>query len=362
MTLRLSPDQLINRIHEAALVPDIWPEILGEMGEAIGGNGGVMFAVRDGYVRGVNSIEHHETMRRFMSEGWSEKDQTLKRAFLRNHAGFLGDADLFTEDELAQDEVYRDFYRKHGLDYRAGTIIPMPIGDSVAVIVFRSGEQGPVDERIIAHMDSMRAHLARSSLIANRLGFEKARAQAEALQMLGLPGMVLRNSGRAFAANALFEALIPTVFQDRMQRISIAEPAADALLANALSSLSLTQGVRSIPVPGTDNRVPMIVHLVPVRGAAHDLFSQATALMVVTPVDRASVPTADVLQGLFDLTPAEARVARGIGEARTISDIADIQGSSRETVRTQVKAVLEKTGLDRQQQLVSLLAGQITPQ
>jgi len=43
-----------------------------------------------------------------------------------------------------------------------------------------------------------------------------------------------------------------------------------------------------------------------------DIFTQATALLVVTPVDRAAVPTAEVLQGLFDLTPAEARGAGGI--------------------------------------------------
>ena len=57
-----------------------------------------------------------------------------------------------------------------------------------------------------------------------------------------------------------------------------------------------------------------------------DIFTQATALLVVTPVDRAAVPTAEVLQGLFDLTPAEARVARGIGQAEAIDALADATG------------------------------------
>jgi DNA-binding CsgD family transcriptional regulator len=105
----------------------------------------------------------------------------------------------------------------------------------------------------------------------------------------------------------------------------------------------------------------MVLHVIPVRGAARDIFTQATVLLVVTPVDRAAVPTAEVLQGLFDLTPAEARVARGISEARTVEVLAGTLGVSRETVRTQLKSVLTKTGLSRQQELISLLAGKAFP-
>jgi hypothetical protein len=39
-----------------------------------------------------------------------------------------------------------------------------------------------------------------------------------------------------------------------------------------------------------------------------------------------------LLQGLFDLSPAEARVARGIAERQTLEAIADDLGISRETV------------------------------
>ncbi len=105
----------------------------------------------------------------------------------------------------------------------------------------------------------------------------------------------------------------------------------------------------------------MILHLLPIHGAAHDVFSRATSLLVVTPVDRGAVPTAKVLQGLFDLTPAEARVARGISEAQTVEGLALSAGVSVETVRSQLKAVLSKTGLSRQQELINLLAGTMLP-
>lgn len=352
-------EALIDRIYEAGLIPSLWPVLLRELGAAVGGDGGFLFGVRDGYASAVNSVEYDQVMPLFLKDGWSELDRTLPRALALNRAGFVTDYDLLSEEEIATDEVYCNFYRKHGIGYRAGTIIPMPSGDSIAIVVPRHQDRGPVPQHVVQVLDGLRPHLARASLAANRLGFEQARAQVEALQALGLPGAVLRAPGRLFAANGLFEALMPSMFQDRAQRVTVTDVAADALFAQALDTLALagSRTVKSIPVAATASHVPMVLHVIPVRGSARDVFTQAVVLLVVTPVDRAVVPTAEVLQGLFDLTPAEARVARGIGQAETVDALADATGVNRETVRSQLKAVLSKTGLSRQQELVSLLAG-----
>jgi DNA-binding CsgD family transcriptional regulator len=173
---------------------------------------------------------------------------------------------------------------------------------------------------------------------------------------------VLRPNGALLRANASFEALLPAVGQDFSERLKLNEPAADQLFADALSRSKLVAAtVSSIPLAATEERLPLILHLLPIRGAAHDVFSQATSLLVVTPVDRSAVPQSKVLQGLFDLTPAEARVAQAIGEAQSIEHIATQSGVSLETIRSQLKSVLSKTGLSRQQELVHLLAGKVLP-
>src|SRR5689334_60609 len=128
-------DHLIDRICEAGLMPSLWPEVLSEIGIAIGGNGGLLFAVRDGYISAVNSDNFNETMPLFLREGWSERDPLLPRAAALNYAGFLNDGDLLSEEEIATDEVYCNFYRRHGIGYRAGTIIPIPSGDSIAIVM-----------------------------------------------------------------------------------------------------------------------------------------------------------------------------------------------------------------------------------
>lgn len=103
----------------------------------------------------------------------------------------------------------------------------------------------------------------------------------------------------------------------RGTRHSLATPRAaytpaNGLMAEALENARTSDSFvsRSFPLPHTKAAPQAVVHLVPVRGSARDIFLNAAFFMVVTPVDRSRVHTAETIQGLFDLTPAEARVAR----------------------------------------------------
>jgi DNA-binding CsgD family transcriptional regulator len=189
--------------------------------------------------------------------------------------------------------------------------------------------------------------------------WSRPRAAAEALGLIGLAAAVLGPRGQPLAVNRLFKKLMPGVARERGERLTLADAAADALFAEALATLapSAADAVRLIPIRGGSDRPPMIVHVVPLRGTAYEIFTGAAGILIVTPLKPQAVPDAAVLQGLFDLTPAEARVARGIGEGLTVEAIAEAFGLSRETIRSQLKAVLGKTGVGRQADLVAMLAG-----
>jgi DNA-binding CsgD family transcriptional regulator len=80
------------------------------------------------------------------------------------------------------------------------------------------------------------------------------------------------------------------------------------------------------------------------------------AILVITRLGSSKTLPDDLLNGLFDLSPAEIRAANGLLQGKSIEDIATNFGLSRETIRTQVKAVFAKTRVNRQSDLVSLLA------
>jgi DNA-binding CsgD family transcriptional regulator len=91
--------------------------------------------------------------------------------------------------------------------------------------------------------------------------------------------------------------------------------------------------------------------------AAFAAVSQPNALVFIVAPGRQRVVGAHQLMQLFGLTPAEARLAHGLARGQAIEEYRTTQGLRMATVRTQLRAVLAKTGAARQHDLMRLLAG-----
>ena len=63
----------------------------------------------------------------------------------------------------------------------------------------------------------------------------------------------------------------------------------------------------------------------------------------------------ELLQSLFALTPAEARLAEQFANGISLTEVADNLRITVATARTQLKSVFRKTGTSRQAELVRLL-------
>jgi hypothetical protein len=148
----------------------------------------------------------------------------------------------------------------------------------------------------------------RAALIAHRLGLKAARAATEALATIGMPGAVVTAGGRVLSANPAFETLAPRITFLAFDRVQLADARADAMFRRALEQVQLSvDDIRSIPLKAAATALASIVHVVPLRRTAMDIFSGAAALVIVTPVTSPSAPLANVLTGLFDLTPRQDR-------------------------------------------------------
>ena len=82
----------------------------------------------------------------------------------------------------------------------------------------------------------------------------------------------------------------------------------------------------------------------------------AYALLVLNPIDQKALPSAELVRSLFDLTAAEARVARKLAAGLSPEQIAEEGDVSINTVRTQVRKILEKTGCNRLPELVAMVS------
>jgi hypothetical protein len=83
---------------------------------------------------------------------------------------------------------------------------------------------------------------------------------------------------------------------------------------------------RSFAVRGAEAGAAMVAHVVPIRRSARDIFMHCVGVLVLTPVTLPQAPPVELVQSLFDLTPAEARVARGLTTGATVEEIASTAG------------------------------------
>jgi DNA-binding CsgD family transcriptional regulator len=187
---------------------------------------------------------------------------------------------------------------------------------------------------------------------------QRARAISETLALIGLPSLVFDQHGKVLAANHLIEALTAHVKWRARDRVCLTDRAADTLFQEAIAAIDLetTASVRSFAVRDGAAAATLVAHMIPVRGGARDLFASCAGVLVLTPIAAPQAPPVELVQSLFDLTPAEARVARSLAAGDTLDEIAAVGSVSRNTVRTQVRGVLEKTGCRRQAEVVALFS------
>ncbi|MEX0406087.1 helix-turn-helix transcriptional regulator [Aquibium sp. LZ166] len=352
-------DVLVDRIYEASLIPEQWPQVLRDFARMAGAQEAALLAADSEGSKLIGSSPAVDEIAAKVFSYPAGIERTRRLVALR-HPGFVTDRDVFTHEEILNEPMFADYLIPSGYGRGIATAICVPNGDTIVLHAEGNYHDGPFDSRTVQALDALRPHMARASLLSARLGIERARAAAEALAAVGLPAAVLGHGGRTLAANDLLVALMPHVVQDRSARMTLTDPSADALLRTAIEAVGRSSGlyaVRSIPIRATDEHPPVVIHLVPVRGAAHDVFAASSAVLLATPVVPKEVPGANVLQALFDLTPAEAKVAQAIGNGETTAGIAASNGASLNTVRNQLAAVLAKSGLHRQSDLVGLLRG-----
>lgn len=357
MALHGVDDTLVDRIYEAAVLPGSWQSVVSELAAQAGGSDALLSIVQSGSVDLISTSQHFaDTWSMILNMFPGASNKRTQRLLGRRHPGFLTDIDVFGPSEIGDDPLYAEILVPRGYGSGVATAIHFPDGAAAVINIERPARAGTFGTEIIQHLDRLRPHLARSAMLAARLGFEYLRTAVQTLAALGFAACAVRQSGSVIDANAQFSDE-PSLWTTRgAGRIALLDRRADELLADALRLIRHDAGVCSIPLRGGPQAAPAVLHVVPVRRAAHDLFRQAAAILVLTKVVGGPAGKTPLLQALFDLSPTEAVIAERIAAGRTVEEIARIDAKSPETVRNQVKSVLAKTGCRRQLDLARMLA------
>ena len=350
--------ELIDRIYECSLVPELWPEVLDELAGLTDSQGGLLFAVRDKVLNWTSSPVLSEVFQSYVSDGWFKQCTRRVCLFSNNLPSFFTEHDFWSPDQIDANPIYRDFFRPRGLGWSAGTGLMMPTGDNIVFSVERNFDNGPIEQEKVRVLNELRPHLARAALIASRLGLKTAKGTNSILAELGLPALVFDESGVVIEANPLMNDLTEHVKWQALGKIRLADVSANALLYTSLPALDASSdtAIHSFPLRDGDGRAALVAHVVPIRRSAHDIFGRSFALMILTPITARKAPPVELLRSLFDLTVSEARVARAVAQGESLDDIATAGGVSKNTVRSQLQQVMDKVGCSRQAEITAMLA------
>jgi DNA-binding NarL/FixJ family response regulator len=226
----------------------------------------------------------------------------------------------------------------------------------LAVFSFdRWARDGPHRKQDLAVLNTLYPHLARTALVAARLRLDRATTTTTTLQMIGLPAAALTHSGRLLSSNSLFDGLTSVLQPSAFGCIVIADRRANRLFQQALDPTSMT--MRSIPVAEAEGRPACVLHVLPLRRNAHEIFSGGDMLLAVTALSASSsAPSATVLESLFDLTQSEVSFASALAQGFTVSEVSQKCGLTVSSGRTYLARIFAKTGTHRQAELIALLA------
>jgi DNA-binding CsgD family transcriptional regulator len=350
-------DPFIDDIYEAAVVPEKWQSILDHLAELADAEGSLLFAAGPGTPRWLSSRSIQDAIEEWTRSKWFLDNPRGQRLVPIDEPRFLTDLDALTVEEMDASDYYTELLRPRGLGWCVGTSIRSPAGDTLVFSIEKAHRKGPVPRSVAEKLDQLRPHLARSSILSARLGLDRARSTVATLEAIGLPAAAMTPTGRVISANSGFLANESGVRVGAGDVLQFASEPAQALLMEAISNVARSSAGlgRSIPVRATSTEPAFVVHVVPLRGGGLDVFNGALSIIFITSIVPSRSPAAPLLQALFDLTPAEARMASQITEGKSIEQISTATGIAQNTIRTHLKSVFQKTGVQRQAELVSLL-------
>jgi DNA-binding CsgD family transcriptional regulator/PAS domain-containing protein len=366
--MRGRDDRLIHAIHEAALEPSLWPGMLEDMVHGLGATIG-LFGSFNGQTGETGPViftgAPEDINERFLGQHvftnpWMERSHKVP-------PGVVGTTDdLIPLREVERTEFYAEVVAPARAEHGLACSLASDQGWLSHVAMYRPRRRGPFGNGERRALQRLVPHIEQADRARRRFA-DLDMQRAAALDMLEvMPGaMVLVDAKlRIVFANAGARRLLGAgdgIGQDS-QGLCGACPSNTAALRRCVSEATGTGadhgtcpgGVVVLPRPSGAR--PWVATIIPLRmqGLAVGPRRPAAAVFVAD-IECPPRPRLDRLHALFGLTIAEARVALLLAEGKGVNHVATTLGLSRSTVKTHLQRTLEKTGTNRQAELVKLV-------
>lgn len=362
--------QLLGTLYAAPMMPDLWPSFMEQTVALLGIEKAALFThdlARNehrvlSHIFGENSVEG---VRQYEEFYWQYDEWSL-RGLPRLAAGRVGFGDeVWPVEEMQRGPFFNEFLKRQNICQLACIVnVSGPrVYDNVSF--YLGSDQECFSAAQIALLDILVPHLRSALTTRRRLAELQARAGSleDALDKLSSALVMLDVSGRAVFVNAAALSILSSGYGVSLanSRLSAAQHTEtkklqcliEMAIATGTGKALYGGGTMSIPREG---KAPLHLLVSPLCSEDRAIPGSAVAIVFLTDPEQGSSVPAEVLRTLFGLTQAEAKIALAILNGHTLSETADLNRVSRETVKSQMNAIFSKTRTRRQGELIRLLS------
>lgn len=359
----LNHKDIIGDIYEASYRPEHWDEVLRGVADITKSRSATMI-YRDNELEKANGIylyNYDAEAAREYNDYYGQLDPFFRLCAEAVPTGIAAADHQMVPDRQELEGICGTFYSEYMVRYDVNHVCGAHIFNdpkqSAAISVQRGKAAGPWSDELIQHITDLVPHFQRALNIHKE--FTRLRMRETALHA-GLDrlliGLILFDEFmQPVYSNPVAESILKQHPALRMQHDQIyAEKVEDTEkirrgLTKALSfntdktlEYSTAMGLRH-----SDSTMPLPILITPIHSAGlglqHGDFNAHAALFVSDPESNQLIMS-DALREAYDLTQAESEIAISIANGLSVDEIADIRGSTNNTVRGQLKLLLPSLG------------------
>ena len=267
----------------------------------------------------------------------------------------------FTAEDLANSPYVQDFYFRIGERWLAGAVTSEDPSYEVSLVFNRARGEAAFDAHTAQFIGLMLPHVRRATALGLALAGERAsegaivdgltRSRRPAWLLDGRSHIVWRNSAAdAMARNSLL------ISQSEERLTVLDERRRDSFALRVAQAVSRqVEGAATSAMRLSAQDETVWLEILPATAPAGSFLDVQSLALVLARTTGPRPEVGGTLQSVYGLSVSESEIALAVAAGKSVDDIASTRAVSRETVRTQLRFIFDKAGVNRQADLARLV-------
>jgi len=356
---------LLQYLYAAPLHPEKWQVFFDRLCALTSIASGYMISVQpsgEGVILAGGGFNFQPDILRQYNEHYGANDPYVEPA-MRNRGPWIVEGDaLLSRNDLMKTELYNEILLKYEMAHM--TLMSCDRGNQTFLPLWSTPKHGPMNDASLYLLRTLIPHVQTALLLRARLEVADAKNvfSEAALDAMSIAVFLVSGDGWIRHMNLLATGYLQKTegLWSRHGRLTATDAHENAQLQFLIRGACGEKIADSLPggamkILRSTARTTLQLAIVPAPTQSRSAGRDSCALVFVSDPSSRPQSRGALMRQLYDLTPAEARLADLLLEGLEVREIAERMRTTLETARFHLKRVLSKTGARRQMELVRLM-------